>query len=154
MALVIELSYSDFWPQTWWCCHCRVFRTNYLYQVLRFSDTYLTLDWARFTVSSSTTHLKARVHFTLVLGYKLFSLLKTLMNLKQTIIYKLLPDNYRLSNTTLVINQRKTQVLRKGAVPRSSKRNDARWNKTALGSRGQAETSNKMEAFRSNWQLS
>ena len=81
-----ELSYSDFWPQTRWCRHWRVFKTNYLYQVLRFSGTYLTLDWARITVSSS----QARVHFTLVLGYELFSLLKTLMNLKQTIIYKLL----------------------------------------------------------------
>jgi hypothetical protein len=53
----IELSYSDLWPQTWWCRHCRVFKTNYPYQVLWFSDTYLTLEWARFTVSSSTTHL-------------------------------------------------------------------------------------------------
>jgi hypothetical protein len=55
-----------------------------------------------------------------------------------------------LSNTILAVNQRQTQLLRKGTVPRSSKRNDARWNKTALGSRGQAETSIKMEALRSN----
>jgi hypothetical protein len=55
-----------------------------------------------------------------------------------------------MRNTTLTINQRQTQVLRKGTVPRSSKRNDARWNKTSLESRGQAETSIKMEAVRFN----
>jgi len=84
------LLWCPWWPR----CHIltfdhkqwRVFNTIYLYQVLRFSDTYLTLDWARVTVSSS----QARVHFTLILRYELFSLLKTLMNLKQTIIYKLL----------------------------------------------------------------
>jgi hypothetical protein len=63
------------------------------------------------------------------------------MTFKQAIIHKLLRRKLKIEQY---------EPRNKPQANSASKRNDARWNKTALGPRGQAETSIKIEDLRSN----